>query len=250
MELDKLTLVSVREHLLSDKAQHDSGGWLIWGNDQTAGSDIICSCHALIMLQYFRARAQSESDYHLFDMKINRTVDYFLFQRNDRKLWSSPSGDGHDSLQMSAWYFVVLLPFLIEAHPNEVGHTYESLCVWLKPDKQASLEASMMGREIQVRLIYAALVASQLGYQQFDSDAYQVFQNILKDEREIEGLTTYALTRYLILLREFLRVHDSSMSVSKFVLGRVLAMPFPLTDWLRWGIETKQEWARLQRLVD
>jgi hypothetical protein len=110
---------------------------------------------------------------------------------------------------MSVWYYTLLNPFLKQSNPNCVRKIYEAFGRSISEQRLSLLEGRNISFDVRIRLLYALIIFNDLRNADYQDRAAKLLSEILIDPPPFSGLTTFALTRLLILLQEAKRMMGS-----------------------------------------
>ena len=200
---------ALRSRVLEGGAQAPNGGWAIWGSDggKSDRTDPIATGYAILLLQEFARFPLSPPEKDRIQVMLKRSADYLMgiFSPTDG-VWVVPKNSAIESTQMACWYYDVLngIPHIV---PTE---SIAPVIVALEQKVQDNsflnmLRISEIGDDVLLRAAITLLGESQdpRNAQRAGANA---LVNALRDHLKLRGLTTYSITRILLLLESMMKV--------------------------------------------
>jgi hypothetical protein len=188
---------------LSDHAQQADGGWPIWEYDANAqlGSDLVCSGYALILLDFFAHRSADPAEAVLLKNRLAATERFFLEHLDKGALlWLDPRGGYLETYQMSSWYFSLMREPLSKVDPRLDEVVITALAEILKVEPEHPIRSEPLFHDVYARVASLILHVGPCGTVSHRDAAVEAFASLVTHYQSLKWLSTYALTRLLILL--------------------------------------------------
>ncbi|MCP4582348.1 MAG: hypothetical protein GY839_12100 [candidate division Zixibacteria bacterium] len=227
---DTNKLRRIKELILTDGVQAKNGGWPIWEKDtnNNAATDIVCSCYAVILLDYFLKRSIENKQKLKLKEKLDRTFDFFIDSLDkDSYIWRDNSDSYAGSHQMTTWYFTIISEILFLKDREYGFKICNSLLKAISKSNIQLLGDNAISWDIKIRICTILINFSEYFCKSVDKRVIELFREILISHEKITSLTTFALTRILMTLKIIMEdsIYSKSMSSNDDLnLHRILGL--------------------------